>query len=99
MDLPSGSITDAGSPAPTGTKSRSTAQTGIPSQSTSDRKRRAAPQIHVATSALKRMKQMGRPKNGWTPTRKRKLVRLYLMTELDVDEIGEVLRAKGFQPW
>jgi hypothetical protein len=42
---------------------------------------------------------MGRPKNGWTPTRLRKLVRLYLMTNLDVVEISKVLRAKGFEPW
>jgi len=42
---------------------------------------------------------MGRPRNGWTPTRKRKLVRLYLMTELEVGEIVEVLKAKDFEPW
>lgn len=47
----------------------------------------------------KRAKRMGRPKNGWTATRKRKLIRLYLMTELDVLEIAQVLRAESFQPW
>lgn len=47
----------------------------------------------------KRVKRMGRPKNGWTATRKRKLIRLYLMTELDVLEIAQVLRAETFQPW
>lgn len=42
---------------------------------------------------------MGRPKNGWTPTRLRKLVRLYLMTNLEVVEIAKVLQTKDFKPW
>jgi hypothetical protein len=41
---------------------------------------------------------MGRPKNDWTPTRLRKLARLYLMTSLEVFEIAKVLQAKDFNP-
>ncbi len=67
---------------------------------TTSRKRlQTTPQRYVVTRSSKRVKLMGRPKNNWTPTRKRKLVRLYLMTDLDVGEIVEVLRGKGFQPW
>jgi len=47
----------------------------------------------------KARKAMGRPKNAWTASRSRKLVRLYLMTSLDVDEIAKVLRTKDFAPW
>jgi hypothetical protein len=64
-----------------------------------DKKRKNASQDHGKTPDKKKLKPMGRPRNGWTPTRKRKLVRLYLMTELNVGEIAEVLRAKHFQPW
>jgi hypothetical protein len=64
-----------------------------------DKKRKNGVQDQGRTPAQKRLKSMGRPRNGWTPTRKRKLVRLYLMTELNVGEIAEVLRAKHFQPW
>ncbi|KAE8440309.1 hypothetical protein EG329_009451 [Mollisiaceae sp. DMI_Dod_QoI] len=46
----------------------------------------------------KRVKAIGRPKNGWTPSRSRKLVRLYLMSGLNVDEIATVLRTKKFKP-
>jgi hypothetical protein len=53
---------------------------------------------HASAPIHKRPKLMGRPKNHWTPTRVRKLVRLYLMTRLDVCEIGSVLRADDFQP-
>lgn len=42
---------------------------------------------------------MGRPKNGWTRSRRRKLVRLYLMTDLDVDELAATLRSDQFKPW
>ncbi|KAH7323584.1 hypothetical protein BKA65DRAFT_540230 [Rhexocercosporidium sp. MPI-PUGE-AT-0058] len=76
-----------------------------PSSSTSSspiksKKRRHVPfSNHVAIPVKKRSKLMGRPKNNWTPARKRKLVRLYLMTELGVEEIADVLQAKGFQPW
>ncbi|TAQ91311.1 hypothetical protein B7494_g292 [Chlorociboria aeruginascens] len=48
--------------------------------------------------AGKRRRLMGRPRNEWTPTRLRKLVRLYLMTNLDIVEISKVLQDKGFQP-
>lgn len=47
----------------------------------------------------KRRKPTGRPKNGWTPSRRRKLVRLYLMTELNVDELAATLRTDRFKPW
>jgi len=53
---------------------------------------------HGSTHIHKRAKRMGRPRNHWTPTRVRKLVRLYLLTRLDVCEIGSVLRADDFQP-
>jgi hypothetical protein len=53
---------------------------------------------HGSTHIHKRAKRMGRPRNHWTPTRVRKLVRLYLLTSLDVCEIGSVLRADDFQP-
>ncbi|KUJ20059.1 ankyrin [Mollisia scopiformis] len=43
-------------------------------------------------------KVIGRPKNAWSSSRSRKLVRLYLMTSLNVDEIVEVLRTEDFMP-
>ena len=66
-----------------------------------DRKRKNASHDQTKAPAQKRLKPkpMGRPRNGWTPTRKRKLVRLYLMTDLNVGEIAEVLRGKHFEPW
>src|SRR4051794_15908678 len=47
----------------------------------------------------KRKKVIGRPKNDWTPSRRRKLVRLYLMTNLEPKEIARVLRDGSFSPW
>jgi hypothetical protein len=44
------------------------------------------------------IKAGGRPQNAWTPSRKRKLVRLYTLTYLKVDEITEVLADVGFNP-
>lgn len=41
---------------------------------------------------------MGRPKNDWTASRRRKLVRLYLMTDLEVGAIAKVLRTDYFEP-
>src|ERR1700691_6647195 len=66
-----------------------------------DKKRKNGSQEEARAPAQKRLKPkpMGRPRNGWTPTRKRKLVRLYLITYLNVGEIAEVLRGKHFQPW
>lgn len=66
-----------------------------------DKKRKNGARDEARAPAQKRLKPkpMGRPRNGWTPTRKRKLVRLYLMTDLNVGEIAEVLRSKHFQPW
>lgn len=46
----------------------------------------------------KKRKTIGRPKNDWTPSRQRKLIRLYLMTDLTVEEIIRVLRRRGFAP-
>ncbi|KAK0100667.1 hypothetical protein ONS95_007119 [Cadophora gregata] len=40
----------------------------------------------------------GRPKNAWTSSRKRKLVRLYSLTTLDKDEIRQVLKDHDFDP-
>ncbi|CZR52607.1 uncharacterized protein PAC_02484 [Phialocephala subalpina] len=44
------------------------------------------------------MNKGGRPRNDWTPSRKRKLARLYTLTSLDKDEIVAVLRAHKFDP-
>lgn len=52
-----------------------------------------------AKISQKRRKVIGRPKNGWTASRRRKLVRLYLMTNLEVNEIAKVLRTENFKPW
>jgi hypothetical protein len=41
----------------------------------------------------------GRPKNAWNSSRRRKLVRLYTLTNLNTAEIGKVLKADGFDPW
>lgn len=49
-------------------------------------------------AANKKRKTLGRPKIDWTPSRSRKLVRLYLMTDLTVEEIKRVIRSKGFRP-
>ncbi|KAF4632035.1 hypothetical protein G7Y89_g6091 [Cudoniella acicularis] len=62
------------------------------------RKRKYGHRAQVLERGSKRQKIMGRPRNGWTPTRLRKLVRLYLMTNLDVVEISKVLRTKDFKP-
>ena len=95
LDSPSmasllGSPAHATSKIPTGTQ-----------EQVGNRKRKNASQDQTKAPAQKRLKPkpMGRPRNGWTPTRKRKLVRLYLMTDLNVGEIAEVLRGKHFEPW
>jgi hypothetical protein len=41
----------------------------------------------------------GRPRTQWTPSRRRRAVRLYLMTTLRVEDIREVLSEDGFKPW
>ncbi len=61
-------------------------------------KRKHGRGLHEAKHGPKRRKVMGRPKNAWTPTRLRKLVRLYLMTNLKVTQIAKVLQAKDFHP-
>ncbi|CCD48350.1 hypothetical protein BofuT4_P107340.1 [Botrytis cinerea T4] len=40
----------------------------------------------------------GRPKIVWTSSKKRKLVRLYLMTDLKIAEIQRLLSSDGFNP-
>jgi hypothetical protein len=40
----------------------------------------------------------GRPRNDWRPTRERKLVRLYILSSLNLDEIQKALREEGFDP-
>ncbi|KAF4634796.1 hypothetical protein G7Y89_g3324 [Cudoniella acicularis] len=40
----------------------------------------------------------GRPQNAWTNSRRRKLARLYTLTDLSTAEIQEVLRSDGFNP-
>jgi hypothetical protein len=63
------------------------------------RKRRKVNAISKTELGRKRQKIMGRPKNSWTPRRLRRLVRLYLMTDLEVTEIAKVLQSTEFQPW
>ncbi|KAH7304350.1 hypothetical protein BKA65DRAFT_544170 [Rhexocercosporidium sp. MPI-PUGE-AT-0058] len=46
----------------------------------------------------KLIRQRGRPQNGWTSRSLRKLIRLYLLTDLDLDSIRDRLHAKDFQP-
>jgi hypothetical protein len=41
----------------------------------------------------------GRPKNAWNSSRRRKLVHLYTLTDLNTAEIGKVLKADQFNPW
>ncbi|KAE8450366.1 hypothetical protein EG329_006440 [Mollisiaceae sp. DMI_Dod_QoI] len=43
-------------------------------------------------------KQTGRPRNKWTAARLRKLIKLYLLTELELDGIIDCLWAEDFQP-
>jgi hypothetical protein len=50
-------------------------------------------------SQQKSKRQMGRPPNKWTSTRLRKLTRLYLLTDLELDDIINCLQAEDFQPW
>ncbi|KAH8670162.1 hypothetical protein BGZ60DRAFT_563677 [Tricladium varicosporioides] len=40
----------------------------------------------------------GRPRNSWNSSRKRKLVRLYTLTDLSNAEIQKVLESQGFSP-
>ncbi|KAH6673277.1 hypothetical protein B0J14DRAFT_592910 [Halenospora varia] len=40
----------------------------------------------------------GRPRNSWTSSRRRKLIRLYTMTNLSIAEIQKVLETEGFNP-
>ena len=99
MDQPSGSPTRSRSPALPWSTSSSTGSTSLTPHSVSSAKRKGSLDKHGTVSGYKRLKPMGRPKNGWTPSKKRKLVRLYVMTELDVGEIAAVIQAKRFQPW
>lgn len=62
-------------------------------------KRRNIDGIHKDELDRKGQKIMGRPKNSWTPRRLRRLVRLYLMTNLEVAEIAKVLQSTEFKPW
>lgn len=41
----------------------------------------------------------GRAATNWTPSRNRKLVRLYTLTQLTKKGIRKVLKAKDFDPW
>jgi hypothetical protein len=47
----------------------------------------------------KPIRQKGRPPNGWTSRSLRKLIRLYLLTDLELDSIIDRLRTEDFQPW
>jgi hypothetical protein len=62
------------------------------------RKRRTIVQDGTSRVDKKRKTITGRPTNKWTPSRSRKLVRLYLMTDLSTEEIRKVLRARDFAP-
>ncbi len=63
------------------------------------RKRSNHVQDDGSRTSKKKRKTIGRPNNDWTPSRSRKLVRLYLMTDLTIEEIIKVLRARDFAPW
>jgi hypothetical protein len=71
----------------------------IPSRPLMKRKQGSGMLDVTIRAGNKRTKIMGRPRNAWTPSKSRKLVRLYLMTNLSVDEIAIVLRTKDFKPW
>jgi hypothetical protein len=43
-------------------------------------------------------KLAGRPRIAWTASRRRKLVRLYLMTDIKIHEIQMLLKEDGFKP-
>ena len=47
----------------------------------------------------KRISPRGRPSNGWTSRSLRRLIRLYLLTDLDLDCIIDRLKTEDFQPW
>jgi len=51
-----------------------------------------------STSPMAPSKPCGRPKVAWDASRKRKLVRLYLMTDLKIADIQQVLSTEGFTP-
>ncbi|KAF4630826.1 hypothetical protein G7Y89_g7308 [Cudoniella acicularis] len=40
----------------------------------------------------------GRPRNNWTSSRRRKLVRLYILTSLTITEIQKALQSESFNP-
>ncbi|KAF8861478.1 ankyrin [Acephala macrosclerotiorum] len=44
------------------------------------------------------IKQTGRPRNKWTGTRLRELIKLYLLTDLELEGIIDRLRTEDFQP-
>jgi len=73
--------------------------TAAPSLSPASTKRKHGQGMQQVECLLKRRRLIGRPTNCWTRTRLRQLVRLYLMTNLDVTEISKVLRAGEFKPW
>ena len=78
-----------------------TYSTSTPSnfESLSSTKRKHGIKVHASVHINKRLKTIGRPRNLWTRSRSRKLVRLYLMAGLDVNEIATVLRTEDFKPW
>jgi hypothetical protein len=47
----------------------------------------------------KPIRQKGRPPNGWTSSSLRGLIRLYLLTDLELDSIVVRLSTEDFQPW
>jgi hypothetical protein len=42
---------------------------------------------------------IGQPANKWTSSSLRKLIRLYLLTDLELGGIIDCLRTNDFQPW
>lgn len=44
------------------------------------------------------MASMGRPRVEWTASRQRKLARLYLCTDMKLEDICEALQDGDFQP-
>jgi hypothetical protein len=73
-----------------------------PSRLSTKRKHSIGMQHAASRRGNKRAKatgRPGRPRNLWTRSRSRKLIRLYLMSPLDVNEIAAVLRSTDFEPW
>lgn len=52
---------------------------------------------HILSSRLLSMPG-GRPKTDWKPSRTRRLARLYILSNLNLNEIQILLKENGFDP-